>query len=37
MFTTDGSDKIYLVDGQFNLLETKKIVDQTGRKVYNIN
>lgn len=37
MFTTDGSDKIYLVNGNFNLLETKKITDETGRKVFNIN
>ena len=37
MFTTDGSDKIYLVNENFNLLETKKITDQTGRNLYRIN
>ena len=37
MFTTDGSNKMYLVDKDFNLLESKSITDQTGRKVYNIN
>ena len=37
MFTSDGSNKIYLVDGNFNLLESKPIVDQTGRKLYSIN
>ena len=37
MFTTDGSDKVYLVDKDFNLLETKRITDENGRMVHNIN
>ena len=37
MFTSDGSDKIYLVDGDFKLLETKPILDEVGRKLFRIN
>ena len=37
MFATDGSNKIYLVDKDFNLLESKIIKDETGRNVYSIN
>jgi hypothetical protein len=37
MFTTDGSDTIYLVDENFVLLGQKQIQDQSKNKIYNIN
>jgi glutamine cyclotransferase len=37
MFATDGTNNIYLVDGNFNLVGQKQIVDKTGKKLFNMN
>lgn len=37
MFTTDGSDNIYVVDEKFKLVERKAITNLSGRQLYNIN
>lgn len=37
MFTTDGSDNIFLVDENFEVIGQKAIVTQMGRRLRNIN
>ena len=37
MFTTDGSNYIYLVDENFKLVGQKQISTQTNRRLTNIN
>lgn len=37
MFVTDGSDKVYVVDEDFQILQQKSIQTASGRKAYNLN
>jgi glutamine cyclotransferase len=37
MFTTDGSDTIYVVDSNFKVVDQKQITNQVGRRLYNMN
>jgi glutamine cyclotransferase len=37
MFATDGSNMMYLIDGKFNLVGQKQIVDQRGKKLFSMN
>lgn len=37
MFTTDGSDSIFLVDENFRLVGQKQITNKSGRKIYYMN